>query len=111
MPKYYDEESRSRHLKSLNKFYEKVIISSNIPHDKMLCFSKLISWSSRFNQECSDSSQCQDENYVILNDLHNDFKTSIIKLALIPEILIANQSTVIIAPDQVENPASFNFNW
>ena len=79
-----------------------------MPHDEILCFSKLISWTSRFDQECSDSCQCDDENHVTLNGLHNGFKTSVIEIALKPEISIADESTLIIAIGQVKNPTSFS---
>ena len=51
----------------------------------MLYFSKLTGETWRFDQE----------NYVTLNDLHNCFKTSSVETALIPEILIADESTAI----------------
>ena len=77
---------RSRYLKGHNKFYENTTISINIPnYDEMLYFSKLTAETSRFDQE----------SYVTLNDLHNCFKSSSVETALIPEILIADESTAI----------------
>ena len=84
--KYFVSYCRSRYLKGHSKFYENITISINIPnYDEMLYFSKLTAETWRFDQE----------NYVTLNDLHNCFKTSSVETALIPEILIADESTAI----------------
>ena len=84
--KYFVSYCRSRYLKGHSKFYENTTISVNIPnYDEMLYFSKLTAETSRFDQE----------NYVTLNDLHNCFKSSSVETALIPEILIADESTAI----------------
>ena len=84
--KYFVSYCRSRYLKGHSKFYKNTTISVNIPnYDEMLYFSKLTAEASRFDQE----------NYVTLNDLHNCFKSSSVETALIPEILIADESTAI----------------
>ena len=52
-----------------------MIISNYIANDKIMYFSKLIPQSSStFNQECSDSCQCQDENHASSNDPHDSLK-------------------------------------
>ena len=83
---YFVSYCRSRYLKGHSKFYENTTISINIPnYYEMLYFSKLTAETSRFDQE----------SYVTLNDLHNCIKTSSVETALIPEILIADESTAI----------------